>query len=157
MQAGDLNGDDGEDVAIYNVNYGSYDPNLGEFYVDAISAVNGINGSALWSKSCRENTGIDAWYVGDTGDLDGDGTDDVLVCTYIHKSVSDQHILTIVSAVRGGDGSVLWSKSALRGDLDFDGALSPVDAVIALQMLSAANATRMRMSAATGQSPRLTL
>ena len=134
LPAGDLNGDDGEDVAIYNVNYGSYDPNLGEFYVDAISAVNGINGSASWSKSCRENTWIDAWYVGDTGDLDADGTDDVLVCTYIHNSISDQHILTIVSAVRGGDGSVLWSKSALRGDLDFDGALSPVDAVIALQM-----------------------
>jgi len=134
LPAGDLNGDGGEDVVVYNVNYGSYDPGLAEFYVDAISAVNGSNGSALWSKSCRENTWIDAWYVGDTGDLDADGTDDVLVCTYIYNSISDQHILTIVSAVRGEDGSVLWSKSALCGDIDFDGALSPVDAVIALQM-----------------------
>jgi hypothetical protein len=134
LPAGDLNGDDGEDVVLYNVNYGSYDPGLGEFYVDTISAVNGSDGSALWSKSCRENTWIDTWYVGDTGDFDADGTDDVLVCTYIYNSISDRHILTIVSAVRGEDGSVLWSKSALRGDLDFDGALSPVDAVIALQM-----------------------
>ncbi|NOQ34189.1 MAG: hypothetical protein GQ567_08380 [Methanosarcinales archaeon] len=134
LPAGDLNGDGGEDTVVYNINYGSYDSDLDEFYVDTISAVNGSDGSALWCKSCRENTWIDAWYVGDTGDLDADGTDDVLVCTYIYNSISDRHILTIVSAVRGEDGSVLWSKSALRGDLDFDGALSPVDAVIALQM-----------------------
>ncbi len=134
LPAGDLNGDGGEDVVVYNVNYGSYDPGLDEFYVDIISAVNGSDGSALWSKSCRENTWIDAWYVGETGDFDADGTDDVLVCTYIYNSISDRHILTIVSAVRGEDGSVLWSKSALRGDLNFDGALSPADAVIALQM-----------------------
>ena len=134
LPAGDLNGDGGEDVVIYNVNYGSYDHGLDEFYVDIISAVNGSDGSALWSKSCRENTWIDAWYVGETGDLDADGIDDVLVCTYIHNSISDRHILTIVSAVRGEDGSVLWSKSALRGDLDFDGALSSADAVITLQM-----------------------
>jgi hypothetical protein len=115
LPAGDLNGDGGEDTVVYNINYGSYDSDLDEFYVDTISAVNGSDGSALWSKSCRENTWIDAWYVGDTGDLDADGTDDVLVCTYIYNSISDRHILTIVSAVRGEDGSVLWSKSALRG------------------------------------------
>ncbi|MEA3324681.1 MAG: hypothetical protein U9Q37_06020 [Euryarchaeota archaeon] len=134
LPAGDLNGDGGEDVVVYNINYGSYDPGLDEFYGDAISAVNGSDGSALWSKLCRENTWIDAWYVGETGDFDADGTDDVLVCTYIYNFISDQYILTIVSAVRGEDGSVLWSKSALRGDLNFDGALSPVDSVIALQM-----------------------
>jgi hypothetical protein len=134
LPAGDLNGDGGEDVVVYNVNYGSYDSNLGEFYVDAISSVNGDDGSTLWSKSRRENTWIDAWYVGDTGDLDADGTDDVLVCTYIYNSISDQHILTIVSAARGEDGSVLWNKSALRGDLNFDGALSSADAVIALRL-----------------------
>jgi hypothetical protein len=134
LPAGDLNGDGGEDVVVYNLNYGSYDSGLGEFYADTISAVNGSDGSALWSKSCRENTWIDAWYVGETGDFDADGTDDVLVCTYIYNSISGRHILTIISAVKGDDGSVLWSKSALRGDLNFDGVLSPADAVIALQM-----------------------
>ncbi|KAF5414629.1 MAG: hypothetical protein C5S49_06780 [Candidatus Methanogaster sp.] len=134
LPAGDLNGDGGADVAVYNINCGSYDPSLDEFYFDSISAVNGSDGSALWSKSRRENGWIDTWYIGETGDLDADGTDDVLVCTYIYNSIGNQHILTIVSAVRGEDGSVLWSKSALRGDLDFDGTLSTTDAMIALRM-----------------------
>ncbi len=134
LPAGDLNGDGAEDVVVYNINYGSYDPDLDEIYVDIISAVKGSNGSVLWSKSSLENRWIDTWYVGYTGDFDGDGTDDVLVCTYIYNSHSDRYILTVMSAVRGNDGKVLWSKSAIRGDLNCDGTLSPADAVIALDL-----------------------
>lgn len=134
LPAGDLNGDGAEDVVVYNINYSSYDPDLDEIYVDIISAVKGSDVSVLWSKSSRENTWIDTWYVGYTGDFDGNGTDDVLVCTYIYNPHSDRYILTVISAVRGGDGGVLWSKSALRGDLNYDGALSPADAVIALDL-----------------------
>ncbi|HIE32302.1 MAG TPA: hypothetical protein EYP67_08030 [Methanosarcinales archaeon] len=134
LPAGDLNGDGAVDVVVYDENYSSYDPDLDEIYVDIISAVKGSDGSVLWNKSSQEKRWIDAWYVGYTGDFDGDGADDVLVCTYIYNSPGDRYILTIISAVRGDDGRILWSKSALRGDLDSDGNISYTDAMLALQI-----------------------
>jgi hypothetical protein len=84
---------------------------------DYISAVNGRDGTELWRYDLESATGEAT--VGDVpahpiGDLNGDGTDDVLVIVSSQSSDAGKTTAT-VSAIRGENGAKLWSQT-ITGD-----------------------------------------
>ncbi len=82
----------------------------------------------LWTK-----TGTDMYYMR-AGDLNRDGADDLLFYERSYDASTGYVSSNCCIRSKGRGWCVLWGKSALRGDLNFDGALPPADAVIALQM-----------------------
>jgi hypothetical protein len=136
----DLDGDDKDDVIV---NLWSYDSVTYEY---SVYAKRGYDGDELWNQSI---TGEDVWIRTDyddwhyystqdysTQDFDGDNLGDILITTGIFTDFAGD-IPTKVCAVKGNDGTSLWCKPSappVTGDLNGDGKLTPVDAVIALDI-----------------------
>ncbi len=121
IAAGDLNGDGADDALIFNGTYeSSTDFSSGKYVYDYISAVNGRDGTELWRYDLESTTG--EVTVGDVpahpiGDLNGDGTDDILVIVNRPSSDTGETTAT-VSAIRGENGAELWSQT-ITGDTGF--------------------------------------
>ena len=142
----DLNGDNNDDAIVHSQ---SYDPAADE-YTASVRAVRGYDGAEFWNKSV---TGKDVWMETDyrnpchyqsNQDFDRDNLEDMLLGVGI--SVDDVCIPTTVCAVKGDCGTSLWCNSAspgteppaapsVTGDLNYDGELTPADAIIALDSI----------------------
>ena len=119
ITAGDLNGDGDDDVLTFNGTYNS-SGYLGTYAYDCVSAVNGHDGTELWRHDLESAT-VEV-TVGDVpahpiGDLNGDGTDDVLVIVSSQSSDTGETTAT-VSAIRGENGAELWNRT-VTGDTGY--------------------------------------
>jgi hypothetical protein len=102
--AGDLDGDGKDDVLVHTYEYDE----ATDTRTETVIAKKGENGAHLWeeSVSCEDwNCWISAFP---TGDLDGDGKDDILVHTYEYDEATDTRTETVI-AKRGFDGTHLWT------------------------------------------------
>ncbi|MEA1895939.1 MAG: dockerin type I repeat-containing protein [Euryarchaeota archaeon] len=118
ITAGDLNGDEDDDVLIFNGTYNSSD--YLTYAYDYVSAVNGRDGTELWRYDLESTTGeVTVFEVPahPLGDLNGDGTDDVLLMVSSQNSDTGKTTAT-VSAIRGENGAELWSRT-ITGDTGY--------------------------------------
>nr|QNO48676.1 hypothetical protein AMAKCJMG_00010 [Methanosarcinales archaeon ANME-2c ERB4] len=142
----DLDGDNNDDAIVHSQ---SYDPAADE-YTASVHAVRGYDGAEFWNKRV---TGKDVWMETDyrnpchyhsNQDFDCDNLEDMLLSAGI--SVDDAYIPTTVCAVKGDCGTSLWCNSAspgtehpvapsVTGDLNYDGKLTPADAIIVLDSI----------------------
>ncbi|MDD2755290.1 MAG: hypothetical protein PHS80_07145 [Methanothrix sp.] len=99
--AADLNGDNATDLLVMNI---SSDAGTGAFDSE-ISALNGSNGSILWQKEYPGSL----VFAQTAGDLNGDGQTDVMINEILAAGSFIPY--SSVSAIYGGNGSVIWSRS----------------------------------------------
>jgi hypothetical protein len=71
-RAGDLNGDDKDDVLTFTIRY---DSGTDTYALESLSALSGEDGAVLWSKDIN----TDLWGVWTEFDFNGDGMDDIIV------------------------------------------------------------------------------
>ncbi len=108
ITAGDLNGDGMDDVVLFN---GTYNSITCMYTFEHVSAVNGCNGTELWSQRIvYETRELDSLPVRLAGDLDYDGTDDVIVNSRSYDPVAGECTAS-VHIRRGYDGDLFWSQS----------------------------------------------
>ena len=108
ITAGDLNYDGVDDVVLFN---GTYNSITCMYTFEYVSAVNGCNGTELWSQHIvYETRELDSLPVRLAGDLDYDGMDDVIVNSRSYDSVAGECTAS-VHIRRGYDGDLLWSQS----------------------------------------------
>jgi hypothetical protein len=142
----DLDGYGNGDAIVHSRSYDS----VADEFAASVRAVRGYDREEFWNKSV---TGKDAWMETDyhnpchyqsNQDFDQDNLEDLLLSAGI--SVDDVYIPTTVCAVKGDCGTSLWCNSAssetephaapsVTGDLDYDGELTPADAMIALNSI----------------------
>jgi len=120
--SGDTNGD----VAIGNFDGDEYPDVAVACWDDYVYAINGSTGDQLW----RTQIGSIFIHAVDTGDVNGDGIDDV---AYGHAYLSGYN--NYFGVLNGTDGSVIWSMTVtdpiveggvLLEDIDNDGDLEAV-------------------------------
>jgi hypothetical protein len=119
ITAGDLNGDGNDDVLIFNGTHNS-SGYIGTYAYDYVSAVNGRDGTELWRYDLESTTSevtVSDAPAHPLGDLNGDGTDDVLVIVSSQNSDTGKTTAT-VSAIRGENGAGLWSRT-ITGDTGY--------------------------------------
>ncbi|MEA3281405.1 MAG: dockerin type I repeat-containing protein [Euryarchaeota archaeon] len=115
MAAGDLNGDGDSDVLIFNGTYNS-SGYLGTCTYDCVSAVDGRDGTELWSQDVDYETmffGLD-YPAYPVGDIDGVAGADVVMESCSYDMGTDTHTDT-VQVIQGSDGTELWNYS-VTGD-----------------------------------------
>ena len=113
ITAGDLNGDDRDDVLVFS---GTYNSTTYAYTFESVSALNG-DGTELW----RQSIVYETHWVGDipantVGDLDGDNKDDVIVNSQSYDSATDEETASVY-AKRGYDGHQFWSQSVTGEDV----------------------------------------
>jgi hypothetical protein len=111
IAAGDLNGDGGDDVLIFNGTYNS-SGYLGTYAYDCVSAVNGRDGTELWQQEIAYNMlffspDYPAYPV---GDIDGVAGANVIMESCSYDSGTDTCTATI-QVIQGSNGTELWSHS----------------------------------------------
>ncbi len=108
ITAGDFNGDGRDDVVLFN---GTYNSITYTYTFECVVAVNGCNGTELWSQSIVYKTGaLDDLPARLAGDLDYDGMDDVIVQSRRYDPVAGECTAS-VQVIRGYDGDLFWSQS----------------------------------------------
>ncbi|KYK22450.1 hypothetical protein AYK21_03880 [Thermoplasmatales archaeon SG8-52-2] len=120
------NGDTNGDVAIGDFDGDEYPDVAVACWDDYVYAINGSNGNELWSTEI----GSIFLHAVDTGDVNGDGIDDV---AYGHSYLAGWD--NYFGVLDGTDGSVIWSKTVdypiveggvLIEDIDDDGDLEAI-------------------------------
>ncbi|MEA1906334.1 MAG: hypothetical protein U9N12_05195, partial [Euryarchaeota archaeon] len=149
----DFNSDGKDDVIVESEDRDSGD----DTDTATISVKNGETGTELWSQTV---TGKGVWVDNDyynyylrDPDFDGDGSEDLLITTgasidmYIYGMYfGSTEIPTRVCAVKGSSGTPLWCEPSsglstppaqppATGDLNGDNAVTPADAVVALEIV----------------------
>ena len=108
ITAGDFNGDGRDDVVLFN---GTYNSITYTYTFECVVAVNGCNGTELWSQRIVYKTGaLDDLPARLAGDLDYDGMDDVIVQSRRYDPVAGECTAS-VQVIRGYDGDLFWSQS----------------------------------------------
>jgi methionine salvage enolase-phosphatase E1 len=106
MPDGDLDGDGLDDVLV---NIRTYDDTT-DTATGQVIAKRGYDGEHLWDESVSASNGY-CWIDGyPTGDLDGDGLDDVLVNIHAYDDTTRTATGQVI-AKRGYDGEHLWDES----------------------------------------------
>jgi len=114
--AGDLDGDGSDDVLV---NMYEYDDITGAT-TSTLIAKSGIDGTHLWKESVSVSNGWCEIWAMPAGDLDGDGSDDVLVQIYKSDYATDSNTEKVI-AKRGSDGTHLWEESIITTSPDYGG------------------------------------
>ena len=104
--AGDLNGDEKEDVLVQRSEYDE----LTDTRTATVIAKNGETGAHLWEESVSGTGWWPSIYAHPAGDLNGDGKEDVLVQRSEYDELTDTRTETVI-AKNGEDGRHLWEES----------------------------------------------
>jgi len=108
---GDLDSDNLDDVFV---NFRSYNSSTDE-KTASVHAVRGYDGDLLWTRSVTGDggDGADMW-VHQCGDLDSDGSCDVIIESKSYDAVADEYTAS-ADAIRGYNGTEFWNHS-VTGD-----------------------------------------
>ncbi len=101
--AGNLNGDDKDDVLTFTIRY---DSGTDTYTLESVSALSGEDGVVLWSKDIDR----DLWFVLTGFDINGDGMDEIMVHYGRYESSIEADRIDEIY-ILNGDGSLLWRKT----------------------------------------------